>query len=115
MTGAKGSLVSARTTAHVARCDHCGRGYEVVIQPKDGKTFDVPRSVLDRLARVADRLDDMGVKVVQLRSLRGTSRDGEVNPQDATELEEVPALPSIGPGRNYPIDQSREGAQSGEQ
>lgn len=76
----------AVTTGFTAGCEHCGKGYKVVVVPKEGQTFMVPRRVLNWFGRMAEQLDEMGVKMVQLEPVRKAPTEAKVEPAEAADL-----------------------------
>ncbi len=76
-----GSVSGSVTTGYRAKCEHCGNGVEVVIVPRDGQAFTVPRSAMDQLVRLASRLDQMQAKMIYIQRTRAS----EVNEREAPD------------------------------
>lgn len=66
------------------KCDHCGKRMEVIVAPKEGQTFTVHKKVIARLLRIAEKLDDMNVKIIQIHAPQG--EDTRSTPLGVTEL-----------------------------
>ena len=84
-------VTGSRPTGWRSKCEHCGKGFQVSIVPKDGETFAVPRRVLNWFGRMAEQLDEMGVKMVYLEGLKDPPKEDTVEPV------ETPQLPRLTP------------------
>lgn len=87
------AVTGSKPTGWRSTCEHCGKGFQVSIVPKDGETFTVPRRVLNWLGRMAEQLDEMGVKTVYLESLKDPPKGDEVGPIA------TPQLPGVAPSQ----------------
>jgi hypothetical protein len=72
-----GSVSESVTTGYRASCEHCGDGVEVVVVPKDGEAFVVPRSAMDQLVHLASRLDRMNAKMIYIQRKRAGVADSD--------------------------------------
>ena len=79
MANRSGDVSKDVATGYGVTCDHCGKGMEVIVVPKEGQTFAVPRKIIDQLLRVAQRLDNMNVKMIQLQRTDGRERKGSTS------------------------------------
>jgi hypothetical protein len=69
------------------RCEHCGRGLEVIIVPVEGKSFTFPQRLLDQLFRITDRIEQMNVKMIQISRIGRKASE----PQSVVPGKELPA------------------------
>ncbi len=90
MARLRGTVSGDTTAGYETVCEHCGTGVEVIIAPKEGESYVVPRSVVDQLMRIAGRLDQMGVRIIQIQGVeKGHSGDA----QDTGDEDSGPVAP----------------------